>query len=99
MPVNVPVTQTYLSFLGSMFTQIRDRLDGLDNQRAFINNNGGLAFLTAAQPDGLGMEAKDAAALIAALDQHHDLNVAYAGGPAPPVQDYRDNASAFWGGA
>lgn len=98
MPVNVPVASTYLTFLGSIFTQIRDRLVNIDEQRSWIASMGGLDFLTAEQPVGLGMDQGDAAALIAALDQHHDVAVAYTGGPPAPQLDYQDNASAFWGG-
>jgi hypothetical protein len=99
MPVNVPVPTTYLSFVGSIFTQIRDRFNDAVKQREYITSMGGLTFLTNPQPDGLGMAQPDAQALIAALDQHFDLYTAYTGGAAPPVLDYRDNASPFWGGA
>lgn len=99
MPVNVPVPQTYLSFVGSILSQLRDRFTNIMDQRSYINSMGGLTFLTDPQPDGLGMAQADATALIAALDQHFDLYTAYTGGAAPPVLDYRDNASKFWGGA
>jgi hypothetical protein len=99
VPVNVPVPQTYLSFVGSMFSQLRDRFTNLIDQRSYIESMGGLTFLTDPQPDGLGMQQADAQALIAALDQHNDLYVGYTGGAAAPVLDYRDNASKFWGGA
>jgi hypothetical protein len=99
MPVNVPVPATYLSYVGSIFSQIRDRFADVVDQRAYINAMGGLTFLTAAPPDGLGMAQADASALIAALDQHNDLNTGYTGGAPAPQLDYRDNASPFWGGA
>jgi hypothetical protein len=60
---------------------------------------GGEVFLTAAFPDGLGMTQADADALIATLDQHHDLNTGYEGGPPAPQLDYKANASQFWGGS
>jgi hypothetical protein len=59
---------------------------------------GGETFLTAPSPDGLGMSQADADALIAALDQHHDLNTGYEGGPPAPQLDYKGNSSPFWGG-
>jgi hypothetical protein len=96
--VNVPVTPTYLSYLGSIFTQLRDRFANLESQRTWIASNGGLAFLTAEQPDGLGLNRATAEELIAVLDQHHDVNIGYNGGPPAPQLDYKTNASPFWGG-
>ena len=59
---------------------------------------GGITFLTTAYPDGLGLTQADASALIATLDQHHDLSAGYTGGPPAPQLDYKDNGSQFWGG-
>ena len=63
-----------------------------------IATMGGLTFLTTAYPDGLGMSAADASALIAVLDQHNNLSTSYTGGTPAPQLNYHDNASEFWGG-
>jgi hypothetical protein len=98
MATNVPNPGTYLAGLGSLFTGVRDNLAKLVDQRAYIASMGGEAFLTNSFPDGLGMAAADASALIAALDQHNDVNTGYTGGTPAPQLDYKDNASPFWGG-
>lgn len=98
MTANVPNPASFLSVIGVYLTGVRDSFINLDKQREYISANGGLTFLTTAYPDGLGMSTTDAQALIATLDQHHDLNVGYGGGPAAPVLNYRDNGAKFWGG-
>jgi hypothetical protein len=98
MASNVPNPGSYLETIAIALTGVRDSLDELDKQRAYINSMGGVTFLTSAYPDGLGMDTTDADALIATLDQHHDLNTGYAGGVAPPVTNYEQNGAQFWGG-
>jgi hypothetical protein len=98
MATNVPNPGAYLDNLGVLLTAVRDTFVKLDDARAYIASMGGEAFLTAAIPDGLGMTQADADALIATLDQHHDLSVGYTGGPPAPQLDYKDNGSRFWGG-
>lgn len=101
MTANVPNPGTYLGALAGYFTGVRDNLAQLVDQRAYIASMGGEAFLTAAvdgSPAGLGMDPGDAAALIAALDQHNDVSTGYTGGSPAPQLDYKDNAAPFWGG-
>jgi hypothetical protein len=95
---NVPNPGNYLDGIGLLLTAVRDTYVHLDDARAYIASMGGVTFLTTAYPDGLGMTATDADALIATLDQHHDLSVGYTGGASPPQLDYKDNGSQFWGG-
>jgi hypothetical protein len=98
MATNVPNPGTYLASIGTWLTGLRDDFGHLEQQRTYIATMGGLTFLTASPPDGLGLSSGDATALIAVLDQHHDLATAYADGPPAPQLDYRGNASKFWGG-
>lgn len=98
MATNVPNPGTYLADIGALLTGVRDNFAKLVDQRAYIASMGGVPFLTAAYPDGLGMTPDDADALIATLDQHNDLNTGYTGGQPAPQLDYKDNGSPFWGG-
>jgi hypothetical protein len=98
MAVNVPNPGAYLGQIATYLTGVRDSLGGLEQQRDYITAMGGVTFLTVAYPDGLGMSVADADALIATLDQHHDLTAGYQGGPPAPQLDYEQNGSQFWGG-
>jgi hypothetical protein len=98
MAVNVPNPGGYFADIATSLTGVRDNLAGLVKQRAYIASMGGVTFLTTAYPDGLGMSVTDADALIAALDQHNDLNVGYQGGTPAPQLDYENNGAQFWGG-
>jgi hypothetical protein len=98
MATNVPNPGTFFTDISTSLTGVRDGLAGLLKQRAYISAMGGVNFLTAAPPDGLGMTVADADALIATLDQHNDVHTGYTGGTPAPQLDYQDNAAAFWGG-
>jgi hypothetical protein len=98
MASNVPNPGNYLDALAIALTGVRDNLDELVKQRAYITSMGGVTFLTTAYPDGLGMTVADADALIATLDQHSDLNTGYQGGTPAPQLNYENNGAQFWGG-
>jgi hypothetical protein len=98
MAANVPNPGLYLSGIANYLTGVRDNLAKLVDQRAYIESMGGEAFLTNTLPDGLGMAAADAQALIATLDQHNDLSTGYTGGTPAPQLDYKNNGAPFWGG-
>jgi hypothetical protein len=98
MAVNVPNPGIFLGDIATFLTGVRDSLGSLEDKRSYITAMGGEAFLMAAPPDGLGMTQADADALIATLDQHHDLDQHYEGVSAAPLLDYRDNGAKFWGG-
>jgi hypothetical protein len=95
---NVPNPGVYFASIAQFLTGIRDNFVNLQDQLLYINSMGGLTFLTTAFPNGLGMNATDAAALIATLNQHNTLAVQYANGPVGAQQDYRGNGAQFWGG-
>ena len=98
MATNVPNPGTFLGDIGSLLTGVRDNFTRLVEKRQYIASMGGVTFLTTAYPDGMGMAQADASALIAALDQHNDLNTGYTGGTPAPQLDYKDNGAQFWGG-
>jgi hypothetical protein len=98
MAVNVPNPGNYLSDIGTLLTGIRDRMNQVQQQNEYIASMGGETFLTTAYPDGLGMTAPDATALIATLGNHNNLALQYQGGPVAPQMDYEANGQPFWGG-
>jgi hypothetical protein len=98
MAVNVPNPGNYQQQLGQQITALRDAFDALVNSNAYIGSMGGATFLTAAAPNGLGMSAGDAAALIATLGNHSNLAAQYNGGAQAPTLNYRANGEPFWGG-
>src|ERR1700748_1339235 len=98
MATNVPNPGTFLGDIATFLTGVRDSLASLEDKRDYIAAMGGETFLTTAPPDGLGMTQADADALIATLDQHHDLTTGYEGGAPPAQLNYRDNSAPFWGG-
>lgn len=98
MATNVPNPGSFHNDIATFLIGVRDSLAGLEDKRAYITAMGGEGFLMAVPPDGLGMAQADADALIATLDQHHDLTTGYQGGPPAPQLDYEDNGARFWGG-
>lgn len=68
------------------------------DQNGYIASMGGVTFLTAPYPDGLGMTAADANALTAALGNHAAVAAGYHGGPPAPQMDYKANGSPLWNG-
>lgn len=98
MAANVPNPGNYLASIGILFTNIRDGMAQCQYQSQYIASMGGQAFLEAAYPNGLGMSATDAAALIASLGNMSTLATAYQGGPQAPQLNYEANTQPFWGG-
>jgi hypothetical protein len=98
MATNVPNQGQFLGDIATFLTGVRDSFGALENKRDYITAMGGVTFLTAAAPDGLGMTTADADALIATLDQHHDLDQHYTGVTAAPLLNYEQNGAAYWGG-
>jgi hypothetical protein len=98
MAANVPNAGAYLQEIALLFTVIRDRFQECQDQSGYIASMGGATFLEAAPPNGLGMSATDANALIAALGNHATLATAYQGGPQAPQMNYKTNGQPFWGG-
>jgi hypothetical protein len=98
MAANVPNPGAFENDIAIALTGVRDSLARLQSKRSYISAMGGITFLEAAYPDGLGMSPADAAALIATLDQHNDITTSYTGGPPAPQLDYRTNGAKFWGG-
>jgi hypothetical protein len=98
MAVNVPGASDLEAQIGRELVALRDDFQKLVNRNAYINQMGGTNFLTAAPPNGLGMQPGDAAALVAALGNHANLATQYTGGAQAPAMDYKSNGSPFWGG-
>ena len=98
MAANVPVSATYLNEIAIMFTTIRNRMQECQDQSGYIASMGGVTFLTTAPPNGLGLTAPDANALIASLGNMSGLATHYQGGPQAPALDYKSNTKPFWGG-
>lgn len=98
MAANVPVPATYLNEIAILFTTIRNRMQECQDQSGYIASMGGVAFLTAAVPNGLAMSTPDANALIASLGNHSALATHYQGGPQAPALNYKTNGQPFWGG-
>jgi hypothetical protein len=98
MSSNVPNPGAFEQQVGQQFADVRDSLLVISRQHDYIISMGGVAFMTAQPPNGLGMASADAQALLAALGNHAAVTTGYNGGPAAPVLDYRLNAAPFWGG-
>ena len=98
MATNVPNPGAYLNGISLLLTDIRDRMNKVQQQNEYIASMGGVTFLTAPAPDGLGMTTADANALIATMGNHNAVATSYKGGPAAPVLDYEANGQPFWGG-
>jgi hypothetical protein len=98
MAANVPNTGLYLDEIATLFTTIRNRMQECQDQSGYIASMGGAAFLEAIPPNGLGMSAADANALIASLGNMTALATHYQGGPVAPALDYKSNTKPFWGG-
>jgi hypothetical protein len=98
MAANVPNPQIYLNSIANIYTQIRDFFQDCQDQSGYIASMGGVAFLTTAVPNGLGMSPPDANALIASLGNMSTLAVQYQGGAQAPALNYKANTEPFWGG-
>lgn len=98
MATNVPNPGSYLASIGNLFTDIRDNMRAVQDQANYIASMGGTAFLEAAYPNGLGMSATDAAALIASLGNMSAVATGYQGGTPAPQLNYQANTEPFWGG-
>lgn len=98
MAVNVPNAGSYLGQVSQEIVNVRDAFQAILNTNAYIGAMGGAAFLTAAAPNGLGMSAQDAAALLAAVGNHAALAAIYLGGQPGAALNYFANGEPFWGG-
>ena len=98
MAASVPNAGVYLGSIGNMLTTIRDYLQKIIDQNNYIASMGGVTFLTAQPPNGLGMATADANALIATMGNMTNVAKGYQGGPPAPQLDYKSNSSPFWGG-
>jgi hypothetical protein len=98
MAVNVPNPGQYLAQVGTLLTDIRDRMQQVQDQNGYIASMGGAAFLTTAYPEGLGMTTGDAQMMIAVLGNHTALAIQYEGGPVAPQLNYKANGQPLWGG-
>lgn len=98
MAANVPNPAVYLNQIANIYTQIRDFFQNCQDQSGYIASMGGATFLTTPVPNGLGMSAADANALIASLGNMSALAIHYQGGPQAPALNYKANTEPFWGG-
>jgi hypothetical protein len=98
MATNVPNPGTYLASISVILTGVRDLMQQVIDQNGYIASMGGVTFLTAPSPDGLGMTTADANALIATMGNHTAVATGYHGGTPAPQLDYKANGSPFWGG-
>ena len=98
MAANVPNAGLFLQATAAELTALRDDFQKLVNRADYIASMGGATFLSAASPQGLGMDPGDAAALVATLGNHKNLAVHYGGGAQAPALPYRANGQPFWGG-
>jgi hypothetical protein len=98
MTANVPNPGSYLSAIGNDLTNLRDVLRSLVDKNSYILSNGGIAFLEAPVPNGLGMSAPDATALIATLGNMANLSAYANGAVATQTLNFIANGEPFWGG-
>jgi len=98
MAVNAPNPSLFLQQITNDIVGIRNDFDDLVNKLNYINSMGGATFLEAAAPNGLGMTAPDASALLASLGNHIALNAVYHGGTQGAALDYCSNGQPLWGG-
>lgn len=97
MAANVPNPALFLQRTAEQLTALRDDFARLANRADYVAAMGGATFLTAAAPNGLGLGAGDAAALVAALNNHKNLSIQYLGGTQAAAMDYRGQRGAVLG--
>lgn len=93
MAVNVPNPGIYQQGLGQHIVQFRDALQRLLNDAAYLNQMGGLAFLQAAQPNGMGLSAADAQIIQNAIGVVTPGNATVIA-----IQNYLVTTEGLWGG-
>jgi hypothetical protein len=98
MPVNTPNPGGYQGQISQAIVNVRNDMQTIINMNNYITSMGGVAFLTAAFPNGIGMAEADASATIAAIGNHAALAAIYQGGIPGPALDYRANGEPLWGG-
>jgi hypothetical protein len=98
MAANVPNSGLFLQATAEELTGLRDLFQKLVNRSDYVASMGGSAFLQATTPNGLGMSAPDADALVATLGNHKNLATQYSGGTQAAAMNYRANGQPFWGG-
>lgn len=94
MAANLPNPGAYMQQIGIHLTALRDAFNDLLKDNDYLTQMGGATFLQ----NSMGLSPTDAAALVAALGNHANLNTHYNGGAQAPALNYRLNGSPFWGG-
>jgi hypothetical protein len=90
MAINAPNPGTWLADMSLEVTTLRNVLQSLVNRNNYVAAMGGLTFLEAAIPNGIGLSAADAAVVQSQLGNL----AALAGTAAPTIA----NSEPLWGG-
>jgi len=93
MAVNVPNAGNYQQSLGAHLVAFRDALQRLLNDAAYLNSMGGLTFLQAAPPAGMGLSAADAQIIQNSIGVVIPTNATVIA-----IQNYLATTEALWGG-
>jgi len=93
MAVNVPNPGSYQAQLGQHCVNLRMALQALLNDSAYLTSMGGTAFLTAAQPNGLGLSSVDATNIMNIIGGVTPTNAT-----VQSLQTWINSSQPLWGG-